>query len=51
MYLASVRFPLGPARARGRSFDRPAREAAGLDATFIDHLAASDPKRPGGGPR
>jgi uncharacterized ferritin-like protein (DUF455 family) len=50
-YLDAVHFPLGPARARGRTFDRSAREAAGIDAAFIDQLEASAPRRPGGEPR
>jgi uncharacterized ferritin-like protein (DUF455 family) len=50
-YLAHVRFPLGPRRARGASFDRAAREKAGLDDAFIDALAATSPKRPSGEPR
>lgn len=50
-YLEHVQFPLGPRRARGATFDREARERAGLDAAFIDHLAATDPTRPSGEPR
>lgn len=50
-YLATVEWPLGPARARGKDFDTDSRRAAGLDDEFIAHLAATDPKRPGGGPR
>ena len=45
----------GPAhaaeRARGKTFDRAAREAAGLDAAFIDRLERTDPTAPGGGRR
>ena len=50
-YLAHVRFPLGPRRARGARFDRDARVRAGLDDAFIDALAAVSPTRPGGGDR
>ncbi len=50
-YLDALPWPLGPGRARGRSFDRAAREAAGIDAGFIDRLAACAPKRPSGQPR
>ena len=50
-YLANVRFPLGPRRARGATFDREARRRAGLDDAFIDALAATDPTRPSGEPR
>lgn len=44
-YLARVAFPLGPARARGRVFDRAAREAAGLDAAFIELLERAPARR------
>jgi uncharacterized ferritin-like protein (DUF455 family) len=50
-YVATVRFPLGPARARGASFDEEARRKAGLDDRFIAELLAVPAKRPGGGPR
>jgi uncharacterized ferritin-like protein (DUF455 family) len=50
-YLANVRFPLGPARARGASFDRDARRRAGLDEAFISALEQTSPKRPSGQPR
>jgi uncharacterized ferritin-like protein (DUF455 family) len=50
-YLAHVRFPLGPARARGARFDRDARRRAGFDEAFIDALAAVAPTRPSGQPR
>lgn len=50
-YLQSVRFPLGPARARGRHLDVEARRACGLDEAFISALSAAEPKRPGGAPR
>ena len=38
-------------RARGATFDRAGREAAGLDAAFIDLLEGTDPTAPGGGKR
>ncbi|HEY5950634.1 MAG TPA: DUF455 family protein [Kofleriaceae bacterium] len=50
-YLAHVRFPLGPRRARGARFDREARRRAGFDEAFIAQLEATDPKRPSGEPR
>ncbi len=50
-YVANTRFPLGPKRARGATFDRDARIRAGMDAAFIDALAATDPTRPSGEPR
>jgi uncharacterized ferritin-like protein (DUF455 family) len=50
-YLAHVRPPLGPARARGANLDREARRRAGLDDAFIDQLAAIAPTRPSGQPR
>ena len=45
-YLAHVKFPLGPRRARGARFDREARRRAGFDEAFIDALAAIEPTRP-----
>jgi uncharacterized ferritin-like protein (DUF455 family) len=50
-YLAHVRPPLGPARARGARFDREARQRAGLDEAFIAQLEAISPTRPSGQPR
>ncbi len=50
-YVANVPPPLGPHRARGATFDRSARERAGIDDAFIDRLAAITPKRPSGEPR
>jgi len=47
-YLDHITFPLGPRRARGATFDREARERAGLDPAFIDALAATEPTRPSG---
>ena len=42
---------LGPERARGRNFDRAAREAAGLDAAFVQRLENTRPRGPGGASR
>lgn len=42
-YTENLTWPLRPARARGRSFDRAGREAAGLDADFIARLETSEP--------
>jgi uncharacterized ferritin-like protein (DUF455 family) len=50
-YTRHVRFPLGPRRARGATFDRESRAAAGLDDEFIAGLAAAVPVRPSGQPR
>jgi uncharacterized ferritin-like protein (DUF455 family) len=50
-YLAHVRPPLGPHRARGATLDREARRRAGLPESFIDELDAIAAKRPGGGAR
>ncbi|HEY5922051.1 MAG TPA: DUF455 family protein [Kofleriaceae bacterium] len=50
-YLAHVRYPLGPRRARGARFDREARRRAGFDEAFIDALEAIEPTRPSGEPR
>ncbi|HTL34087.1 MAG TPA: DUF455 family protein [Kofleriaceae bacterium] len=50
-YLANVKFPLGPNRARGARFDRDARRRAGFDEAFIDQLEATSPTRPSGEPR
>jgi uncharacterized ferritin-like protein (DUF455 family) len=50
-YLAHVRPPLGPARARGARFDREARRRAGFDESFIAALEAVSPTRPSGQPR
>ena len=51
VYLAHVRPPLGPARARGARFDRDARRRAGFSEAFIDALEAVAPTRPSGQPR
>ncbi len=37
-YVETVPFPFSAARAKGRQFDVAAREAAGLDAGFIDYV-------------
>jgi uncharacterized ferritin-like protein (DUF455 family) len=50
-YLAHIRPPLGPARARGARFDREARRRAGFDEAFIAALEAVAPTRPSGQPR
>lgn len=43
VYTASLAWPLRPVRARGRSFDREGRRAAGLDDDFIDRIETSTP--------
>lgn len=40
-YRANLTWPLRPAKARGRTFRREGREAAGLDAEFIRQLEES----------
>ncbi len=50
-YVAHLEHPLGPHRARGKTFDREARRRAGLPAEFIDQLEAVAAKRPSGQPR
>ena len=50
-YLDNLERPLGPERARGKTFDADDRRAAGLDEEFIAKLEATAPKRPGGAPR
>jgi uncharacterized ferritin-like protein (DUF455 family) len=50
-YLAHVKPPLGPHRARGARLDVEARRRAGLSEAFIAELAATSPKRPSGEPR
>ncbi|HKI05644.1 MAG TPA: DUF455 family protein [Thermoanaerobaculia bacterium] len=42
-YRSNLTWPLRPKRARGRSFDREGREAAGLDAEFIRRLEQGEP--------
>lgn len=41
-FAAHLHWPLRPGKARGRTFDRPSREAAGLPADFINRLATCD---------
>jgi uncharacterized ferritin-like protein (DUF455 family) len=50
-YLAHVRWPLGPARARGRTLDRDARKRAGITDAFVEALARVTPTRPSGAAR
>lgn len=50
-YVANIRPPLGPHRARGARLDKDARRRAGIDEAFIDQLDAIAPKRPSGQPR
>lgn len=50
-YVAHVAPPHGPDRARGKTFDRPSRRAAGLDEAFIERLATTAPTAPGGAKR
>jgi len=50
-YLAPVKFPPGPGRARGARVDREAPEPAGLAPPFIARPAAIASKRPSGEPR
>ena len=45
-FRANLTWPLRPAKARGRTFHRAGREAAGLDAEFIARLERS-PHHPG----
>jgi uncharacterized ferritin-like protein (DUF455 family) len=42
-YRENLTWPLRPAKARGRTFRREGREAAGLDAEFIRRLEQSEP--------
>lgn len=51
VYTSTVKFPLGPRRARGAVLDREARRKAGLSEAFIDALDAVAPTRPSGEPR
>lgn len=50
-YVANVAPPHGPRRARGVSFDRASRAAAGFDEEFIARLEATPPEAPGGAAR
>ena len=40
-YADHLRWPLRPSKAVGEPFDRPSRIAAGMDADFLDRLAAA----------
>lgn len=51
VYTSTVKFPLGPRRARGAVLDREARRRAGMSEAFIDALDAVAPTRPSGEPR
>jgi len=66
LYLESVPFPLGPARAKGRRFEVSPRRRAGLSPRLIEHVRrarssqergpraptdAGEPDGTGGGPR
>ncbi len=49
-YLASVPFPLGASRAKGRRFEAKPRARAGLSAAFIEHVrCARSPQERGRG--
>ena len=50
-YLAHTQKPLGPGRARGKTFDVEGRRAAGLSEEFIRNLEQTVPQAPGGVPR
>ena len=41
-FLSHLHWPIRPSKARGRVFQRAAREQAGLSAEFIDRLASAD---------
>ncbi|MCP4446741.1 MAG: ferritin-like domain-containing protein [Myxococcales bacterium] len=47
-YLANTAKPLGPGRARGKTFDATDRRKAGLSEEFIQNLERTTPKAPGG---
>ena len=53
-YEATVPFPLGAARAKGRRFDTAARRRAGLGEDFIEHVrrarSRAEQARPKRGP-
>ncbi|MBP6628501.1 MAG: DUF455 family protein [Kofleriaceae bacterium] len=51
VYCDTVQFPLGPARARGLTFDADARRKAGLDDEFIAGLEAARATQASGAPR
>jgi uncharacterized ferritin-like protein (DUF455 family) len=46
-FRANLTWPLRPAKARGRTFHRKGREAAGLDPEFIRRLEESELEEPG----
>ena len=50
-YLGAVPFPLSAARAKGRRFDVPARQSAGLSDRFIAHVRAARSTQETGLPR
>jgi uncharacterized ferritin-like protein (DUF455 family) len=50
-YVENVAPPHGPRRARGATFDRESRVAAGLDLDFIARLESTSPEAPGGATR
>ncbi len=50
-YLANLSKPLGPGRARGKTFDAAGRREAGLSEEFIRNLEDTSPQAPGGRPR
>lgn len=50
-YIAHLKPPLGPGRARGKSFDRSSRVRAGIDDDFIEKLATATSLHPSGRPR
>jgi len=47
-YNENVRWPLGPSRARGSSFDPVSRQKAGFSDEFIERLASINAEAPGG---
>jgi uncharacterized ferritin-like protein (DUF455 family) len=38
LYLETVPFPLGPARAKGKRFEKKPRQKAGLSEALIEHV-------------
>jgi len=49
-YESAVPFPLAASRAKGRRFDVPARQKAGLDAAFIEHVRVAKSSQQSGHP-
>jgi uncharacterized ferritin-like protein (DUF455 family) len=47
-FIDHLDFPLGPHRARGKTFDQDSRRRAGLSAEFIAQLQRTEAKRPSG---